>query len=412
VAVLDVGSSKVAAMIAIVSGDGSPRIIGVGQRACTGVRQGLIADMDRTEQSIRAAMDQAERNSQLTAEEVIVSISAGGLDSMIETTEVDIAGHRIEQADIAHVQRQASDRIDRSSRAILHAEPALYMVDGSPVSNPLGFHASRLGVDIHVISANMPPIRNLDLCVRQAHLGVQSIVASPIAAGMACLAAEERDLGVALVEMGAGVTNVAVFARGMLVGLASVPMGGNDITDDIAAAFSTKRVHAERMKTFYGSATTSPKDNHDMIEVLPISDDDGVEPTRTTKTQLIQVIRQRLDAIFGEVGTALAEMGFVGAAGRQVVLTGGGAELKSVADFAAGVLGRSVRIGRPRGLTAMPDAQVGPAFSTLAGLALYAAQAPMNIVASPLVAPARGKSAQPVASGRLGRMMQLLRANL
>jgi cell division protein FtsA len=412
VAVLDVGSSKVAAMIAIVSGDGSPRIIGVGQRACSGVRQGLVADMDQTEQSIRAAMDQAERNAGINAEDVVVSISAGGLDSDIVSVEVDIAGHRIEDADIAHVQSVGRAQLDKGSRAILHAEPALYGVDGNPVTNPRGFHASRLGVDIHVISANMPPIRNLDMCVRQAHLGVQTIVASPVAAGMACLAAEERDLGVALVEMGAGVTNVAVFARGMLVGLSSIPMGGNDITDDIAAALSTKRTNAERMKTLYGSATTSPKDNHDMLEVQPINDDDGLEPTRTTRTQLIQVIRQRLDAIFGEVGTALGDMGFVGAAGRQVVLTGGGADLKSVSDFAAGVLGRTVRIGRPRGLTAIPDAQTGPAFSTLAGLALYAAQAPVNIVSNPLVAPLRGPKAQSAASGRLGRMMQLLRANL
>lgn len=380
IATLDVGSSKVAALIAVVSGDGAPRVLGVGQRACAGVRQGLVADMDRTENAIRAAMDQAERNAGVQVEDVFVNLSAGGLDSDIASVEVDIAGHRIERADIEHVLAEGRARIDPGNRTILHAQPALYTLDGlTGVMNPLGFHADRLGVDIHIITADTPPIRNLDLCVRQAHLGVHTIVASPVAAGLACLAPEERELGVALIEIGAGVTNVAVHARGMLVGLASIPMGGCDITDDIASAFATRRSHAERLKTLFGSATTSPKDNHDMLEVVPISEDDATEPRRVPRAQVIAVIRQRLDMLFGQVAERLTEMGFTGPAGRQVVLTGGGAELKCVTDFAQGVLGRSVRVGRPRGLTGLPEAQASSAFTTLAGLALYAAQDVENI---------------------------------
>ena len=188
-------------------------------------------------------------------------------------------------------------------------------------------------------------------------------------------------------------------------------MGSNDITDDIASAFATTRMHAERMKTLYGSATTSPKDNHDMIEVMPISDDDGVEPTKCTRTQLITVIRQRLDVLFHEVGARLCEIGFVGAQGRQVVLTGGGAELKSIADFAQGLLGRTVRIGRPRGLTGMPEAQSGCAFSTLAGLALYAADGTEDIMQVQTPVLVRG-IARDSGSGPFGRMIQLLRSNL
>jgi cell division protein FtsA len=410
VAALDVGTSKVAALIAMVGGDGAPRVIGVGQRVCQGVRQGLVADMERTENAIRAAVDQAERNAGVQVEQVFVNLSAGGLDSDIVSVEVDIAGHRIERADIEHVQAEGRASINPGNRTVLHAQPALYTIDGlTGVMNPLGFHAERLGVDIHLITADTPPIRNLDVCVRNAHLGVQTIVASPVAAGLACLAPEERELGVALIEIGAGVTNVAVHARGMLVGLASIPMGSNDITDDIASAFATKRSHAERMKTLYGSATTSPKDNHDMIEVMPISDDDGVEPTRCTRAQLIAVIRQRLDMLFGEVASRLAEMGFVGPSGRQVVLTGGGAELKSIADFAQGVLGRSVRLGRPRGLTGLPEAQGSCAFSTLAGLALYAADGAEDIMSA--AAQAQTKVVRP-AGGTWGRMVALLRGSI
>jgi cell division protein FtsA len=274
--------------------------------------------------------------------------------------------------------------------------------------NPLGLHANRLGVDIHIITADTPPVRNLDQCVRAADLGVQMIVASPVAAGLACLAPEERELGVALVEIGAGVTNVAVHCRGMLVGLGSIAMGSEDITADIAATFSTRRIHAERLKTYFGSAVTSPKDNHDMVEILPISEDDDIEPTRVPRAQIIGVIRDRLDALFQEVGDRLDEMGFKGPRGRQVVLTGGGAELKCIADFAQGLLGRHCRVGRPRGLVGLPEAQTGTAFSTLAGLALHGARASEDLWAG------SARDGAPLRASRsaLGRMFQVLRANL
>lgn len=379
VAVLDVGTSKVAALIAIVGGNGdthnAPRVIGTGQRSCQGVRRGLIADMELTENAIRAAMDQAERSAGVTADAVFVNLSAGGLDSDVVSVEIDIAGHAITQSDIDMLLATGRERIDPGTRSVLHAQPALYTIDGlTGVLNPYGFHADRLGVDIHVVTAETPPIRNLDLVVRSAHLGIHTMVAAPVAASLACLAAEERELGVALVEIGAGITTVAVHAGGQLVGLASIAMGAGDITNDIASAFATKRGHAERLKTLHGAAVTSPKDNHEQVEIPPISDEDTSEGQRVPKAQIIGVIRHRLDLLFGEVAKALLALGFTGPQARQVVLTGGGAELKAIADFAQGVLGKNVRLGRPRGLTGMPEAQSGCAFSTLAGLTLFAAQ--------------------------------------
>ncbi len=373
IAVLDVGTSKVAGLIALVGGDGAPRVIGVGQRFCQGIRRGLVSDMEKVEAAIRAAMDQAERNAGVQVDEVYVNLSAGGLDSHVIPVEIDIGGHQITKDDMTRLMAEGRTRIEPGARSVLHASPALFAIDGTGVEAPLGFHADRLGMDIHVVTADTPPIRNLDLAVRSAHLGVRTMVASPVAASYACLVKEERDLGVALVEIGAGVTNIAVHVMGQLIGVATVPMGAGDITNDIAAAFATKRVHAERLKVLYGAAITSPKDNHEAIEILPISDDDNAEPRRLPTAQMIGVIRHRLDALFGEVAKALVELGYVGPQARQVVLTGGGAELKAITDFAAGVLGRSVRLGRPRGLTGLPDAQSGSAFSTLAGLALFAA---------------------------------------
>jgi cell division protein FtsA len=330
---------------------------------------------------VREAVEQAERIAGTNIEDVWVSFSAGGLVSDVVAVEVELGGHRVEQRDIDDLLQAGREAIDPGGRMVLHAQPTLYTLDGlTGVKKPLGLHADRLGVHIHVVAADGSPVRNLDMCVRSAHLEVKSIIASPVATGMACLSEEERELGVALVEMGAGITNVSVFAGGMLVGLASIPFGAADITDDIASAFGTRRAQAERMKCFYGSANASPRDNHDMIDVAPVSgEDDAGESSRITRAQLIAVIRQRLEHLMGEVQKSLTSLGFEGPVGRQIVLTGGGAELKGIADYAQQALGRAVRVGRPRGLTALPDAHAGPGFATLAGLAFYAASDPVDL---------------------------------
>ncbi len=381
---LDIGSSKVSAMIAQKGEGGELIVLGTGQRESRGVRRGYIADMAATEAAVREAVEQAERIAGMNIENVWVSFSAGGMVSDVASVEVELGGHRIEQADIDELLAAGRSSIDPAGRMVLHAQPTLYTLDGlTGVKKPLGLHADRLGVHIHVVAADGSPVRNLDLCVRSAHLEVKSIIAAPVATGMACLSDEERELGVALVELGAGITNVSLFAGGMLVGLTSIPIGAADITDDIASAFGTRRQQAERMKCFYGSANASPRDNHDMIDVAPISaEDDASDGARITRAQLIAVIRQRLDHLMSEVQKALTELGFDGPVGRQVVLTGGGAELKGVADYAQAALGRSVRVGRPRGMTALPDAHSGPAFATLAGLAHYAASDPVDLRAA------------------------------
>jgi cell division protein FtsA len=378
---LDVGSWKVSALIAERSPSGDIIVLGTGQRESRGVKRGYVADVGLTEQAVREAVEQAERMAETNIEDVWVSFSAGSLASDIASVEVELGGHRIEQEDIDELLAAGRNSLDPDGRMILHAQPTLYTLDGlTGVKQPLGLHADTLGVDIHVVLADGSPVRNLDLSVRSAHLEVKSIIASPVATGFSCLSEEERELGVALVEIGAGVTNVSLFIGGMLVGLTSIPFGAGDITDDIASAFATRREQAERMKCFYGSATASPRDNHDMIEVAPISsDDEAGEGHRITRAQLISVVRQRLEHLFGEVSKALKDLGFTGPVGRQVVLTGGGAELKGIADYAQGTLGRAVRIGRPRGLVGLPEAHSGPGFATLAGLVHYAASDPLDL---------------------------------
>lgn len=374
IAALDIGSSKVSALIATVDGEDRPRVLGTGQRESRGVTRGYITDIEKSEFAVREAVELAERMSGVTIDDVWASYGAGGLTSEVASVEVELGGHQIEPADIQELLTQGRAAIDRGGKVVLHAHPALYTIDGAQaVQQPVGLHADRLGVDIHVVAADAAPLRNVDYIVRAAHLGVRAIVASPIGAALACLSEEERDLGVALVELGAGVTNVSLHFGGILVGLKSIPLGARDISDDIAATFGVNRRDAERLKCFYGSAMTSPRDNHELIDANPLGTEDGAEPVRITRAQLMTVIRHRVEELTGEVDAALKLLGFGGPVGRPVVLTGGGAELKNIADYMQGVLGRTVRVGRPRTIAGLPDAHSGPAFSTLVGLAQLAA---------------------------------------
>jgi cell division protein FtsA len=374
IAALDIGSSKVSALIATRDGEDRIRVLGTGQRESHGVKRGYVTDIEASEFAVREAVEQAERMSGVTVDDVWASYGAGGLTSEVANVEVDLGGHQIDPSDIEQLLMAGREAIDRGGKVVLHAHPALYTIDGAQeVQQPVGLHADRLGVDIHVIAADAPPLRNVDYIIRAAHLGVKAIVASPIAAALACLSEEERELGVALVELGAGVTNVSLHYGGILVGLRSVPLGAKDISDDIAATFGVNRRDAERLKCFYGSAMTSPRDNHELIDANPIGAEEGAEPIRITRAQLMMVIRHRVEELTGQVDSALKELGFSGPVGRPVVLTGGGAELKNIADYLQGVLGRTVRVGRPRTLAGLPDAHGGPAFSTLVGLACLAA---------------------------------------
>ena len=383
---LDVGSWKVCALIAGQTADGSLHVLGTGQRESRGVQRGYVADMEQTEHVVREAIEQAERIAERNIDDVWVAFSAGGMTSDVTPIESELGGHRIEQEDVDDLLAAGRAGIDPEGRMVLHAQPALYTLDGlTGVRNPIGLHADRLGVDIHIIMADGAPVRNLESAVRQAHLDVQAVVASPVAAGLSCLSPEERDLGVALVELGAAVTTVSLYAGGMLVEMASLPFGASDITDDIASAFGIRRSQAQRLQSFYGSASASPRDNNEVIDVDPGAPA-GAERPRVTRAQLVAVIRQRLDHMMGEIGRTLKDLHFVGPIGRQVVLVGGGADLKGIADYTQSALGRAARVGRPQGLHGLPEAHSGPAFATLAGLVLYAASDPIDLRNLPMMA--------------------------
>jgi cell division protein FtsA len=377
IAALDVGTSKVSAIIAQVGPEGDIFVRGVGHQLCLGLNAGMVTNVDKTERAIRAAMDQAERSAGRDVDGVYVTINAASLASDIVTVDVDINGQEIEQADIDRVLAAGREAIDSGARTVLHAQPACYAIDGAMgVRNPIGLYGEKLAVDIHVVTAEPGPVKNLDVSVRRAHLNVAQVVAAPIATGYGCLTEEERNLGVALVELGAGVTNIAVFAGGMIVGCTTVMMGGADVTDDIARTLMTPKMHAERLKTLHGTVMATPSDNHEMVDVPPVSQEEGAEIIRISRAQLSGLIRERMEILFSEVALRLEDLGFVGPSARQVVLTGGGSQLPGINHFAQGMLNKSVRIARPIGLKALPEAAGGAGFAALVGLVRYAVEAP------------------------------------
>jgi len=384
---INIGSFRISAMIGGLSETGEMIVLGSGHRAAQGIKRGYVTDMQAATYAVRDAIERAERLAGTSVSSVWIGCSGAGLSSKVAQVEVEIGGRRIEEDDVEHLLVAARDGIQPDGRMVLHAQPAHYTLDGAHgVANPKGLHAERLGVEVHVMCADGAPIRNITEAVQNAHLEVEAVVASPVAAGYACLSAEERDLGVALIELGGEVTNVSVYAGGMLLGMMAIPTGSADITDAIASHFGIRRFQAERLKCVSGSAIASPTDHREMIPVNgPGEEQAGPlarhadDKNRIPRAELVSVITGELDRMIGEVGKALKALGFTSQRGQQVVLTGGGAELTGIADYAQSAIGQPVRIGKPPALHGLPEAHAVPGFSTLAGLVLYAAADPVDI---------------------------------
>ncbi len=387
---VNIGSFRISAMIMGETETGDLLVLGSGHRASQGIKRGYVTDMKAATYAIRDAVERAEKNAGTSVQSVWIACSGAGLSSRVSKVEIEIGGRRIEEEDVEHLLIEARDMIEPDGRTVLHAIPAHYTLDGAHgVANPRGLHAERLGVDVHVMLADGAPVRNLMEAVQNAHLEVEAVVAAPLASGYACLSEEERELGVALVEIGSDVTNVSVFAGGMLLGLRAIPMGSGDITDAIASAFGIRRFQAERLKCVSGSAIASPSDHREMIPVHGPNEGAG-EPAgplargaddknRIARAELISVITQSQSQLTVAIGKALKELGFTGVSAGQVVLTGGGAELAGLAEFTQSALAMPVRIGRSPALTGLPEAHATPGFAGLSGLCLYAAEDPIDI---------------------------------
>lgn len=411
---VNIGSFRVSAMIMGQSEDGEMVVLGSSHRKSEGIKRGYVTDMRAATLAIRNAVEKAEANANTSVSSVWIGCAGAGLSSKIASVEIAIGGRRIDEDDIEHLLFAARDHIQPDGRMVLHAQPAHYTLDGAHgIANPTGLHAESLGVDIHVTLAEGAPVKNLIEAVQSAHLDVEGVVASPLAAAYACLSGEERDLGVALVEIGAQVTNVSVHAGGMLLGLRSIPIGSNDITDAIASSLGIRRSQAERLKCVSGSAIATPSDHREMIPVNAPDEEISGQPARGSdehnripRAELVSVVTDRLGAMTSEIGKGLKAMGFSGASGGQVVLTGGGAELHGVAEFMQGALGMPVRTGKPPALRGLPEAHATPGFATLAGLCLYASEDPVDIRS---IGPSYQPTKRYTGLGLINRVMQAVK---
>ncbi|MFK8250246.1 cell division protein FtsA [Ancylobacter terrae] len=382
VGVLDVGTSKIVCLIAkLKPRDGgdvlrrrshSVEILGIGHTRAHGMKAGAVVDMERAENAIRHAVDAAERMAGVQIASVIVSIAGGRLSSEHFAAEVTLPEPAVAEGDIRRVLDAASTFAVGDGRAVLHALPVGYALDGATsISDPRGMLGHRLGVDLHVVTAGTATVRNLLLCIERCHLGVEAMVAAPYAAALSTLADDEAELGVTLVDFGAGTTTVSVVSHGHCVYVDGIALGGQHITNDVARGLSTRVADAERLKTLHGGVTAIGSDDREMLTVPSIGDDERDLPQAVPKSRLLQIIRPRIEETVELVRERLVASGHAGGAGQRIVLTGGAAQLTGLPEIVGRILGPQVRIGRPLGISRLPEAARGATFAVAAGLLVY-----------------------------------------
>src|SRR5271170_4165792 len=317
IAALDIGSSKVACLIARLRPQG-PRqvltrrthtveVVGYGHTESRGMKAGSVVNLAQAEEAIRQAVDAAERMASVEIESVVLSLSAGRLSSELFAADIQIVGSAVSEGDIARVLAAGSHHSLRDGRAVLHSLPVGYSIDGvDGVRDPRGMLGSRFGVDMQVATIDVAAARNLMLAVEQGHLQVEAMAASPYVAGLAVLADDEADLGTAVVDMGAGTTTMAAFVGGRLVHLEGFALGGHHVTMDMARGLNARIADAERIKTLYGTVLTGGSDERDMITVPPLSEDEREPAQFVSHATLVSIIRPRVEEILEMVRDRLA----------------------------------------------------------------------------------------------------------
>jgi cell division protein FtsA len=381
VAAIDIGTNKIACLIGRLRPHAAQEVlrrrthavevIGFGHTGASGMKAGTVVDLDSVEEAMRHALDLAERVAAVEIESVVVSVTAGRIASELFAASVEVAGS-VGDADIERVLAAGSVNSARAGRVVLHSLPIGFSLDDARgIRDPRGMLARRFGVDMHVVSVDVAAARNLMLAVERCHIGVAALVASPYAAGLSVLADDEADLGAALVDMGAGTTTLGVFTGGRLIHVDGFALGGNHVTMDLARGLSVSVYDAERIKTVYGSVIAGGSDERDMITVQPVGGDEREPPQFVSRAILTRIIKPRVEEILEMVRDRLASSPFVSEPRGRVVLAGGASQLTGLPELATRILGRPVRIGRPLGISGLPDAGKGPAFAAAAGLLVY-----------------------------------------
>ena len=371
---LDVGTSKVVALIGEVTRDGSLNIIGKGAPPSAGLKKGIVINIDQTVASIAAAIDGAERLSGYKLESAFVAVGGNHIESQNSRGAVAVSGpsKEVSREDRARATEVARAVTIPSNREVLHVIPREYIVDGQEgVKDPMGMSAVRLEVECHIVHAAAPAVQNLSKCVQQAGVRIDELVASALASSEAVLSETERDLGVAVVDIGAGTTDLALFSDGSPYHTYVLPIGGGNVTNDVAIGLKTSLQVAEDLKIRYGTSDIRTVAADEQVTIDTIGEERG---RTVSRLEVCEIIDARMRELFEKVGEEIERAGTGSVLPAGIVLTGGASQLAGVAELGREVLHMPVRVAAPIGVGGLTDHLLTPAFSTSIGLLRWGAR--------------------------------------
>ncbi len=370
---IDIGSANIRTVIAqIFPEEEKPRIIGVGSAPSSGVRKGVIVDIEDTINSVNDSVEKAERNAGITIDRAVVSISGNHISSQYSKGVVAVgrADGEVIEDDIARVINAAQAISVPQNKEILHIIPRNYSLDDQKnIKDPLGMSGVRLEVDSLIIEGSTPFIKNATKCIEQAGIEIEELVLASLASSKATLNKRQKELGVVLVDIGAGTTSVVVFEEDEVLHTAVIPLGGGHITNDIAIGLRTSIDVAEKVKLEYGNALSNEIGKKEMIDLAQLDEN---EEDSVSRQHVAEIMEARLEEIFQMVNKELKLIGREKLLPAGAVLTGGSAKIPGVVDLAKDVLGLPVQIGFPEPLGGLIDKVDDPSFVASVGLVLWA----------------------------------------
>jgi cell division protein FtsA len=368
---IDIGTKKVTVLIGAVNDERKIEVIGIGTAESQGLRKGVVINLDATTEAIRKAQEEAELMAGVKINAAFIGISGAHIKSFNSRGVVAVSGKNrvISRDDIRRAIEQSKAVSIPPDREILHVIPQEYVVDEQDgIKDPLGMNGIKLEVNVHIVTGAIMLIQNLRTCVGRAGIQIEKIVLNQIATSEAVLTHDEMELGVGLIDIGAGTTEVAIFERGSLWYTSIIPLGGDNFTNDIAVGLRTAIPDAEKIKKKFGCVIAPAGDEQETIEVPSVS---GRKPRVLSRQLLAEIIQPRAEEIFRLVDTDIKRMGYEKSLNSGLVLTGGTALLEGLEEVAEEIFDLPVRRGEPSGLGGLMDRVRTPDYSTAVGLLYY-----------------------------------------
>jgi cell division protein FtsA len=363
---LDIGTSKIVAMVAEMKADGRYEIVGLGQHESKGLRKGVVVNIESTVDSIQRALQEAEVMADCKIKSVYTGIAGSHIRSFSSSGMVAIRDKEVSESDVARVLDTAKAVNIPTDQQIVHVLPQEFIVDGQDdIREPIGMSGIRLEVKVHIVTGAVSAAQNIVKCVRRCGLEVIDLTLQPLASSLAVLSDDEKELGVALVDIGGGTTDIAIFTGGAIRHTAVIPIAGDQVTNDIAMALRTPSPDADEIKLRYGMAKQALADPNEKFEVPGLGDR---EPRSLSRQALAAVIEPRIEELFSLVHQEIRESGFEELLSSGVVLTGGTSLMPGMVELAEDIFLKPVRVGVPTYNGSLADMVRSPRFSTVVGL--------------------------------------------